>query len=26
MRDILDDIERWVSEGKPVATATVLET
>ena len=26
MRDILDDVERWVSEGKPVATATVLET
>jgi len=26
MRDVLDDIERWVSEGKPVATATVLET
>jgi xanthine dehydrogenase accessory factor len=26
MRDILDDVERWVSEGKAVATATVLET
>src|SRR6185436_19887183 len=23
---ILDDVERWVSEGRPVATATVLET
>jgi len=26
VRDILDDVERWVSEGTPVATATVLET
>ena len=26
MRDVLDDIERWRSEGKPVALATVVAT
>ena len=25
MRDILDDLERWSSEGRPVAVATVVE-
>jgi xanthine dehydrogenase accessory factor len=26
MRDILDDIERWQREGRPIALATVVET